>query len=162
MMWSGYVTSFNATTQHPTDLARIGVATPTFKLTDCDGNDFDIKAERGKVVLVNFFATWCGPCLKELPHLDTLWRKHQGNADFSLIVIGREETTELLREFRWKNGYDFRIGADPNGRIFSLFATEKIPRTYLIAKDGTVCFAATGFLKNNFGTLEKVLVKQLK
>jgi peroxiredoxin len=99
--------------------------------------------------------------LQELPHVQELWNTYQGRDDFELLVIGREETTETVTEFRKQHGYSFPIAADPDRAVYDLFATEFIPRTYLIGPDGIVCFAAIGFDEAEFATLRRELDKRL-
>ena len=122
-----------------------GDAAPVFKIDTDEGLEFALGDQRGKVVLVNLFATWCGPCLQELPHLQELWNEHKHRTDFALIVIGREETDEQVKAFKKKRGFSFPMAADPEGAVFSLFAKELIPRTYIISRDGKVCWSITGF-----------------
>ncbi len=80
---------------------------PQFSLTTADGIEFSLP-DRGNVILINFFATWCGPCQIELPHVEQIWTKNKNNSRFRLLVIGREETMEAVRDFRSKNGFSFR------------------------------------------------------
>src|ERR1051325_6841084 len=76
----------------PATLTKIGQVAPAFKITTLDGKEFNIENQRGKVLLVNFFATWCGPCLAEMPRLEKeIWQKYQKKQDtFSFISVGRE------------------------------------------------------------------------
>jgi peroxiredoxin len=143
-------------------IVQIGDAAPSFTVTDTNGDQFNLGDLRGKVALVNFFATWCGSCLKELPHLQKLWDDNRDNGDFALIVIGREETNESVTAFRSKNGYTFPVASDPERAIYSLFATELIPRTYLVSSEGRICFTSTGFYEEDMARLQKELAKQLQ
>jgi len=141
---------------------NIGDMAPSFTITDISGAEFVLDDLRGKVALVNFFATWCGPCLLELPHIQELWDDNRDNDDFVLIVIGREETNESVTAFRSNNSYTFPVASDPSGSVYSLYAKELIPRTYLVTRDGRICFASTGFYEKDMARLQKELAKQLR
>jgi len=138
-----------------------GDKVPTFTIRDVDGNQFSTDQLRGKVVLVNFFATWCGPCLKELPHIQAIWQTHKDRDDFALLVIGREESDATARDFRAANGYSFPVASDPDRTVYSLFAKELIPRTFVIAKDGTISFSSTGFVEEDIAALRTELTTRL-
>jgi peroxiredoxin len=140
---------------------KVGEVAPTFHIRDVDGTEFSIDDLRGKVVLLNFFATWCGACDLELPHLQKLWDKNRDTSDFSMLVVGREETNASVAAFKTEHGYSFPIAADPERSAYSLYAKDLIPRTYLIARDGTICFATTGFYESDFERLKKELANQL-
>ncbi len=140
----------------------VGDPAPSFTITDTHGAEFVLDDLRGKVVLVNFFATWCGPCLKELPHVQKLWDDNRDNGDFALIVIGREETNESVIAFQSKHGYSFPMASDPERSVYSLYATEFIPRTYLVSPDGRIRFAFTGFDEDDMTQLQSELAKQLR
>ncbi len=143
-------------------VVRVGDPAPSFTLTTVDDQTFAIDELRGKVVLVNFFATWCGPCLMELPHLEEIWNQHQANERFALVVIGREETADSVQQFRSKKGYTFPMAADPERSTYSLYAEELIPRTYLIGADGKICFASTGYDEQDLKSLKREIERQLR
>jgi peroxiredoxin len=141
---------------------HVGDLAPSFSISDTSDSEFVLDELQGNVVLVNFFATWCGSCLKELPHLQKLWDEYRENDNFKMIVIGREETNESVVEFQAKHGYTFPMASDPNRTSYSLFAKELIPRTYLVSKDGIICFASTGFYEEDSIRLHRELAKQLQ
>jgi peroxiredoxin len=139
-----------------------GDKAPSFRIQDIDGHEFSTESLRGKVVAVNFFATWCGPCLKELPHIQEIWEAHKEREDFALLVIGREETESAVREFRASRGFSFPMAADTDRAIYGQFAKQLIPRTYLIDRDGTILFTTTGFIEEELAALKKEIATQLR
>ena len=80
---------------------------------------------------MNFFATWCGPCNYELPHLQELWSDLKTNSSFSMLVVSRDETKETVSKFVSNHGFTFPVALDPGAAAFGEFAKEGIPRTYL-------------------------------
>lgn len=129
-----------------TTVTKAGEKAPEFSCETIDGEKFSLKDYAGKVVFINFFATWCGPCLSELPHLEKeVHDEFKSNEDFKLIVIGREHTAEELKAFRMEKNLDLPFAADPDRAIYSLYATKFIPRNIIIGRDGVVKYADVGF-----------------
>ncbi|MBN1463303.1 MAG: TlpA family protein disulfide reductase [Paludibacteraceae bacterium] len=127
----------------------------TFQKDTTTMNFFDYK---GKVVLVNFFATWCPPCKKELPLIKSdIWDKHKNNSDFELMIVGREHSPAQLRKFKAERGYDFSFYADKNKKIFESFAKDIIPRSYVIDKNGIIVYQALGFNEEEFKKMVMVV-----
>jgi peroxiredoxin len=142
-----------------TSRVHVGDRVPQFSLTTADGVEFSLP-ENGKVVLINFFATWCGPCRIELPHIERIWKEHKDDEHFRLLVIGREETTETVRQYRDENGFTFPIAADPDRDVYSLFASELIPRTVVVSRDGQIAYSKAGFNEDDLDELKMVLLEQ--
>ena len=143
-----------------TSVVGVGDTAPHFSLTTVDGDEFSLP-NRGNVTMINFFATWCGPCQIELPHVEQIWKANKNRGSFQLIVIGREETIEAVRNYRTKNDFSFPIAADPDRSVYSLFANESIPRTLIVSPDGQIVYSKAGFMEEDLVELNAVLKKQL-
>ncbi len=143
-----------------TTLLNIGDTFPETSLTTTDGEMITLPIP-GKVVLINFFATWCGPCQKELPHIEHIWADLKLDDRFRLVVIGREETAETVRTFRQEHGFTFPMAADPDRAVYSMFATESIPRTMVVSPEGRIVYSTAGFRETDIAELNLVLREQL-
>jgi peroxiredoxin len=146
---------------------RVGDMAPDFTVAKLDGTQVGLPDLRGKVVLLNFFATWCGPCKSELPHLQELWDEWAENDDFAMLVIGRDESRETVAAFKSENGYTFPMASDPDASQFKKIADDGIPRTYLISRDGRILYQSIGFAEipiyqRELATLRQSIVEELK
>lgn len=140
---------------------KVGDEAPEFTLAMTDDKEFSMSEARGDVVLINFFATWCGPCRMELPHIQKIWEERQENPRFRLLVIGREETMEAVKLFCEENGFTFPTAPDPDRVVFSMFAHDLIPRTLVISPEGKIIFSQAGFYEPDVPRLEALLDEQL-
>src|SRR5690606_22787732 len=108
--------------------ATVGQEAPDFEYTEFNGNTHNLSDLKGKVVWITFFATWCGPCRKELPHLEQeVYEKYKKHPNFKLLVIGREHSAEELKKFKLDTGHDLPFIPDPNREIFDKYASQNIP-----------------------------------
>lgn len=147
----------------PTTLIKTGDPAPLFKCRTIDGKTIDISRLKGKIIMVNFFATWCPPCNLELPVLQKeIWDKYKNNPDFVLIILGREHTEAEVKDYVAKKKFTMPFAPDPKREIFSLYATQNIPRNVIIGKDGNVLFQGTGFSEEEFSVIEKTIAENLK
>lgn len=116
---------------------------PEFVLKTLDGKEVSLKDLRGKVVFLNFWATWCSPCKEEMPSIEALHKRFKGQG---LVVLGVAygEGEKRVKRFVRKNGYTFTILLDPDGSVTQLYMIIYIPVTYLIDRDGKVIGKAMG------------------
>lgn len=148
-------------TNWPGTLISLGETTPEVAFTTVDGRAVDLGDLRGQVVLLNFFATWCGMCRMELPELQDIWNEYRGHDDFEMFVIGREESAETLRAFRDEHSFTFPMASDPDRSVYSHFATDSIPRTFVVSRDGKIVYEVTGYYGEEISTLKNVLKQEI-
>ena len=155
-MFLFFVTSLSAQTGREFK-TQLGTTIPDFKFTTTTGLTMQISDMKGSVILLDFFATWCGPCLKEMPEIDTrLAQKHQDKA-FVVLSIGREQSDEIIKKFEDEKGYSFMFAADPDRSIYNLFAEKYIPRNLVIDARGKIVFQSTGYDHEEFNTMVSII-----
>ena len=142
---------------------KVGDALPKLELKSSVYGDIKPADLKGKVVLVSLFATWCGPCQKELAEVQsTLWPKYKDNKNFKMLVIGREHTDEDLQKYNERKKFTFPLYPDPKREVFSKFAEKSIPRAYLFDKDGKLVYASVGYTAEEFQKLMETIESALK
>ena len=120
-------------------LARIDADNETrrnlnFTLTDLQGKSWTLQALRGKVVLVNFWATWCQPCRREMPDLDALYQRFK---DQGLVVLAiSDEEVGKINELLAEKKVSYPILLDPGSRVYKLFRLDGIPKSFVYDRDG--------------------------
>ena len=145
------------------DIVKVGEQMPAFTIVNDNGTETPSSSLKGKVVLGNFFATWCPPCQKELAEVQkTLWPKYKDNKDFAMLVIGREHSDAELQKYNEKKGFTFPLYPDKNRAVYGAFANSLIPRSYLVDKTGKVIYATKGYTDEEFAELMKKIETALK
>ena len=106
------------------------------------GGEFTLSDHEGTVILLNFWATWCGPCVGEMPAFDRLMETY--GDDLTLVAVDLQEDEQTVAAFMEENGYGFPVVLDQDGSIGSLYPTQGIPYTVIIAPDGTISDTSLG------------------
>lgn len=145
-----------------TTLVKVGMPAPDFTVTMFDGRRQTLSSLRGKVVLLNFWATWCPPCREELARVPQEIIERFRGEEFVFLPISRGETREAVAAFREQMGYTFAMGLDPERAIYDLYASNYIPRNFLINREGEVVLASVGYEPEEFDALVAQIENELK
>jgi len=131
--------------------AKKGEKATDFIFETAPGKTQKLSDLKGKVVWINFFATWCPPCREELPHLQKeVYDKYKNNDDFVLIILGREHYWDEINKVKAEHGFTMPIYPDPERKVFSVYAEQNIPRNFIIDKDGIIVVSSVGFNEKEF------------
>jgi peroxiredoxin len=114
-----------------------------FSLRDTSGALARLSDQRGKIVLLNFWATWCPPCREEMPAIDSLWKSTKDKG-FTVMGISLGEEPRTVKDFVSRHGYGFPILVDPRGELGSAFGIRSIPTTYILDKTGKAIAGKVG------------------
>ena len=144
-----------------TTIAGEGSMAPDFTVEMVSGEKITLSDLRGKVVLLNFWATWCPPCREELKHVQAEIIDRFKGEEFVFIPVSRGEDKSTVEEFRKSTGYGFPMGLDPEQNIYRLYASNYIPRNFLIDRDGKIVLASVGYDTDEFAELIKTIEKTI-
>lgn len=120
-----------------------GVAFPDFQAKDFAGKGFSLSGLKGKVVLVDFWATWCLPCIEEMPELKAM-RKQNSKAGFEIVGVNLDEERPSLDSFMKREKLPWPIIPDPDEKLAATFGASKLPTKYLLGRDGKIVGKWTG------------------
>lgn len=147
-------------------LVKVGDVAPDFTLNYTDGKEFTLSQMRGKVVMLQFTASWCGICRNEMPHIESdIWQRHKDNSDFILVGVDREETKDIVEAYTKKLGTTYPMLLDDKGDVFASYAVRKsgITRNVLIDRDGRIVMLTRRYVEPEFkqlvSTIDSLLAK---
>ena len=140
-----------------TTLLKKGMSAPAFTVQMVDGTTLSSEELQGKVVMLNFWATWCPPCRKEFKRLQKDIIDRFAGEDFILLPIAIDEDPDNVLPFLKKNGYTFPVAVDPGKKVYGMFAERYIPRNFVIGRDGKIALVSVGYEDKEFDQLIKNL-----
>jgi peroxiredoxin len=146
-------------------LVKVGDMAPDFEMILPEGEKVKLSDLRGKVVMLQFTASWCGVCRKEMPYIEKdIWQKHKDNPQFALYGIDREEPAEKIQVLRDATGVTYPIGMDPDASIFGLYAEKDagITRNIIIDREGKIVMLTRLFEEEEFNEMVAVIDKMLE
>lgn len=137
--------------------ASVGDMVPNFKADSLDGNKtIDINELKGKVVFVDFWASWCTPCLKSLPEFEKLQTSFADRDDVVVLAINLDEDPKSATKFLEKINVSYEILADSSGEIPAAFGVSAMPSSYIIDKSGIIQYVHKGYKS---GDVDKIKSK---
>jgi cytochrome c biogenesis protein CcmG, thiol:disulfide interchange protein DsbE len=120
-----------------------GQVAPNFSFNDRSGKRLSLADFRGKVVLINFWATWCPPCRDEMPSMQSLQRQMDRN-EFAILALSVDDSWDQVNQFINQSGLDLPVYADFDKKISSLYGTFKFPETYVLDREGILALKVIG------------------
>ena len=129
------------------DSPLLGKAAPAAAGQTIDGQSFQLAELKGRWALVNFFATWCVPCRQEHGDLVRFADEHRQAGDLDVVGIVYDDSADAVRDFRTKEGGDWPMLVDPDGRIALDFGVSGVPESFLISPDGKVAAKVVGGIR---------------
>ncbi|MDR0393897.1 MAG: TlpA family protein disulfide reductase [Tannerella sp.] len=141
-------------------IVRVGDKAPDFTLRTTNDETFRLSDMRGKVIMLQFTASWCGVCRKEMPFIESeIWRKHKDDPNFCLLGIDRDEPLDKVLAFIKKTGVTYPMALDPGGDVFALYAEREagITRNVIIDSSGKIVMLTRLYNEEEFSEMCKVI-----
>ena len=154
LLLAGVLVLVNLPGKTPPAGAEPGELLPDFSVACVDGSEFRLAEQRGKVVVINLWATWCTPCVRELPHFDRLQREHPGQV--AVLALHSPPVTADVAEYLSAFDYEIPFAVDADGTLSeALGASAVLPQTLVVGPDGVVTYNQAGAL--SYEKLEELL-----
>ena len=134
---------------------------PNFTLKSLSGKNVKLSELAGNVVMINFWASWCGPCLKEMPLLNNIHNKYEP-LGFTVLGVNVEQNSDLARAFLADNGVDFPILLDTQNQVTQQYDVVAMPTTVLVDRDGKIRFLHKGYKPGDEVQYRKMVKKLVR
>jgi len=139
----------------------VSAPAPDFTLRSMNGPNLRLKEQRGQVVLINFWATWCAPCRKEMPHLNRLYDKYRASG-FVLLGVNVDDDARNAVDVAAQLGVKFPVLLDTDKKVSHLYDLNSMPSTVVIDRDGRVRYLHRGYLDGYEVTYDQQIRQLLK
>ena len=145
-------------------IIRTGDKAPDFLIRETGGDEYMLSDLRGNVVMLQFTASWCGVCRKEMPYIEReIWQEKKDEG-LKVIGIDRDEPMATVKKFKEDTGITYPLALDPGAEIFSLYAEKNagVTRNVIIDRDGTVIFLTRLFNPDEFNEMKEVIFREIE
>ncbi len=145
-------------------IVKVGELAPDFTTKLMDGTSFTLSEQKGKVVMLQFTASWCSVCRKEMPFIENeIYQLHK-NEDFVLVGLDRDEPLEKMQALAEATGISYPLAFDPKADIFALYADKRagVTRNVIINREGKIIYMTRLFNREEFAAMKKVIAQELK
>lgn len=159
------ISAFGQTKDDRAYIVKVGEQSPNFSMKLTNGKTVKLTDMKGKVVMLQFTASWCSVCRKEMPFIERdIWSKHKNNPNFALLAIDRDEPLQTVLKFARSIPVTYPFGLDPHADIFALFAAREagITRNVIIDKTGKIVFLTRLYDVAEFNKMTKLIDSMLK
>ena len=143
----------------PETVVNIGQPAPSFKLPDMDGNEISLENFKGKIILLDFWATWCTPCRMTMPVVEKLSKEYQD--DMVLVAVNMREAKDVVEEYAFEQAIGSLIALDEEGTVSNTYGAYAIPMQFLIDRYGVVRHIQTGY-GSNMASQMRAQIEQLR
>jgi peroxiredoxin len=136
---AGRTGSLSSEQSRSEETVAAGSRAANFKLEALDGHTVSLDQLRGKVIFLNVWATWCGPCREEMPSMQTLYDDFKNNKDFVMLAVSQDtKGRSVVAPYVEKNGFHFTILLDPENKVSETYDMSGVPETFIIDRKGQI------------------------
>ena len=146
-------------------IVKVGQDLPEIELVLIDGKKVTTSDLKGKVLMLQFTASWCSVCRKEMPHIESeIWQKHKNNRNFTLFGVDMDEPVEKVKKFAEDMKITYPLALDPGAKIFYTFAAKGagVTRNVIVDKNGKIVYMTRLYKENEFNEMKEVIELLLK